>query len=432
MDKQLHTPLAMATLSHHDASAARLEEARFPDEEAFLRSAREHFRSAVLLQTCNRVEILVQGTRDDLSEFLLSLGRRDFRVLGGVEVLRHLLFLAAGIDSMIVGEDQILGQMKAALAKAKEAGTSSNLAETCIEKALHVGIQVRRRTNINRGAVSIGSAAVQLAENLLGGLADKHILVIGSGEMGMLVAQALSARGLSAVYVANRTYERAVALAEKIGGRAVNMRDLYHFIQLSDVVISCTAAPHPVIHREPLGEAVKERCWPREERPRPIIIIDIAQPRDVEEGAGEIEGVSLFSIDDLRVVSENNLRERRAEAERAREFITEELAQFISLVNRTAADDTLSLLYTWAEAIRIRERDRAVHRLGGDERTREVIDDLTRVMVKKLLSDATLSIRKCADRGDIQAAEAMVRAMTSGDGSCLKEGDGEKKDDGSP
>ncbi|MDD1667897.1 MAG: glutamyl-tRNA reductase, partial [Methanomicrobiales archaeon] len=179
------------------------------------------------------------------------------------------------------------------------------------------------------------------------------------------------------------------------------------------------------------GEAVKERCWPREERHRPIILIDIAQPRDVEEGAGEIEGVSLFSIDDLRVVSENNLRERRAEAERAREFITEELGQFISLVNRTAADDALSQLYTWAEAIRIRERDRAVHRLGEDERTREVIDDLTRVMVKKLLSDATLSIRRCADRGDMGAAEAMVRAITRGDGSCLKEGDGEKKD-GSP
>ncbi len=278
----------------------------------------------------------------------------------------------------------------------------------------------------------LNPSAVQLAENLLGSLGDKHILVIGSGEMGMLVAQALAARGLSAIYVANRTYERAVALAEKIGGRAVNMRDLYHYIQLSDVVISCTAAPHPVIHREPLGEAVKERCWPREERPRPIILIDIAQPRDVEEGAGEIEGVSLFSIDDLRVVSENNLRERRAEAERAREFIHDELGQFISLVNRAAADDTLSQLYTWAEAIRIRERDRAVHRLGGDERSREVIDDLTRVMVKKLLSDATISIRKCADQGDIQAAEAMVRAITRGNGSCLKEGDGEKKEGGSP
>jgi glutamyl-tRNA reductase len=339
----------------------------------------------------------------------------------------HLLELAAGIDSMIVGEDQILGQMKAALGRAREAGASSNLLDTCVEKAIHVGIQVRRRTNINRGAVSIGSAAVQLAENLLGGLADKHILVIGSGEMGMLVAQALSARGLSAIYVANRTYERAVTLANKIGGRAVNMKDLYHFIQLSDVVISCTAAPHPVIHCGPLREAMKDRYWPHEERPRPTIIIDIAQPRDVEEGVAGIAGVSLFSIDDLRVVSENNLRERRAEAERAGEFIDEELGQFVSLVNRTAADDTLSSLYTWAEAIRVRERDRAVHRLGGDDRSREVIDDLTRAMVKKLLSDVTLSIRKCAEQGDIGAAEAMVRAITRGNGSCLRDG-GEKKD----
>jgi glutamyl-tRNA reductase len=428
MDRQVHIPLAIASLSHHDAPAAVLEEARFPDEAAFLAAAREHFRGVLLLQTCNRVEILVLGTGEALDGFLASTGRTGFRVLEGTGALRHLLDLAAGIDSMIVGEDQILGQMKAALARAKEAGASTNLLETCIEKAIHVGIQVRRRTNINRGAVSIGSAAVQLAENLLGGLADKHILVIGSGEMGMLVAQALSARGLSAIYVANRTYERAVTLAGKIGGRAVNMKDLYHYIQLSDVVISCTAAPHPVIHEAPLREAMKERCWPHEERPRPTIIIDIAQPRDVEEGVGRVGGVNLFSIDDLRVVSENNLRERRAEAERAREFIGEELGQFISLVNRTAADDTLSHLYSWAEVIRIRERDRAVHRLGGDERAREVVDDLTRAMVKKLLSDATLSIRMCAERGEIQAAEAMVRAITSGDGSCLRDGGGERKD----
>ncbi|MGA2933722.1 MAG: glutamyl-tRNA reductase [Methanomicrobiales archaeon] len=432
MDNQVYTPLAVASLSHHDASATDLEEARFPDERAFLSSAREHFRGVLLLQTCNRVEVLVQGTQGALSDFLTSLGRREFRILEGVEVLRHLLDLAAGIDSMIVGEDQIIGQMKTALALAKEAGVSSNLVEICVEKAIHVGIQVRRRTNINRGAVSIGSAAVQLAENLLGGLGEKHILVIGSGEMGMLVAQALSARGLSAIYVANRTYERAVALAEKIGGRAVNLKDLYHYIQLSDVVISCTSAPHPIIHREPLREAMKERRWPLDQRPRPIIIIDIAQPRDVEEGVSSVDGVSVFSIDDLRVVSENNLAERRAEAERARAFIGEELEQFISLVNRIAADDTLSLLYTWAEAIRIRERDRAIHRLSGDDpRVREVIDDLTRVMVKKLLSDATLSIRGCAERGEIQAAEGMVRAITQGDGRCLREG-GKEGTDGAP
>ncbi|MDD1663263.1 MAG: glutamyl-tRNA reductase, partial [Methanomicrobiales archaeon] len=377
----------------------------------------------------NRVEILAQGSAAALSDFLTSLGRRDFRILEGMEVLRHLLDLAAGIDSMIVGEDQILGQMKTALARAKEAGVSSNLVEICVDKAIHVGVQVRRRTNINRGAVSIGSAAVQLAENLLGGLGEKHILVIGSGEMGMLVAQALSARGLSAIYVANRTYSRAVALAGKIGGRAVNLKDLYHYIRLSDVVISCTAAPHPIIHCDPLREAMKERRWPLDQRPRPIIIIDIAQPRDVEEGVSSLDGVSLFSIDDLRVVSENNLKERRAEAERAQAFIGEELEQFISLVNRTAADDTLSLLYTWAEAIRIRERDRAIHRVPGDDpRVREVIDDLTRVMVKKLLSDATLSIRECAERGDIQAAEAMVRALTQGDGRCLMD-DEERRDE---
>jgi len=139
-----------------------------------------------------------------------------------------------------------------------------------------VGVRVRRQTEINRGAVSVGSAAVTLAEKLLGTLRDRHILVIGSGEMGLLVTQALCAKDLTAIYVANRTYERAVMLAEKIGGRAVNFRDLYRYIALSDVVISCTAAPHPVIRTEDIREVMEKRLWPLDPAPRHLILIDIA------------------------------------------------------------------------------------------------------------------------------------------------------------
>ncbi|MDD2789003.1 glutamyl-tRNA reductase, partial [Methanoculleus sp.] len=261
-----------------------------------------------------------------------------------------------------------------------------------------------------------GSAAVTLAENLLGSLCDRHILVVGSGEMGLLVTQALAVKGLTAIYVANRTYEHAVMLADKIGGRAVNFKDLYRYIALSDVVISCTAAPHPVIRAEEVGKAMEERLWPLDPHPRHLVLIDIAQPRDVEEGVRSIEGVHLFTIDDLKNINDAAMDSRRSEADRARGIIDEELDHFIRLLRRTAADETLALLYTWAESIRARERDRALTRLGKeDDRTAEVIDDLTRALTKKLLADATASIRACAESGDIATAEALMRAITRGE-----------------
>ncbi|MDD2472582.1 MAG: glutamyl-tRNA reductase, partial [Methanoculleus sp.] len=278
MPEPCTTPLALAGVNHHTADIATLEAFRFPDEAAFLHEARNRFRGALLLQTCNRVEVLVQGDARGLEGFLQEQGRHDFMVLEGEAVPRHLLELAAGIDSLVVGEDQILGQLKRALAAAEEAGTANNVIRLCVNKAVHVGVRVRRQTQINRGSVSVGSAAVTLAESLLGTLRDRHILVIGSGEMGLLVTQALSAKGLTAIYVANRTYNRAVMLAEKIGGRAVNFKDLYRYIALSDVVISCTAAPHPVIRTEGVREVMEERLWPLDRHPRHLIFIDIAQP----------------------------------------------------------------------------------------------------------------------------------------------------------
>ncbi|MDD3135424.1 MAG: glutamyl-tRNA reductase, partial [Methanoregula sp.] len=302
------------------------------------------------------------------------------------------------------------------LADGQAAGTASSLLELCINKAIHVGVEVRRKTLINRGAVSVGSAAVLLAESQLGSLEGRHILVIGSGEMGLLVAQALAAKHLTAMYVANRTYQRAVILAEKIGGKAVRLSELYHYITLSDVVISCTSAPHPVIHVNDLRHAMRDRCWPVDGHPRPIIIIDIAQPRDVEEGADAIDGVSLFSIDNLRMINEQTMVTRRSEAERAHEFVTGELALFLRQLQRRSADDILASLHTWAEAVRIRERDKAFGRLRDvDEKTAQVVDDLTRVLAKKLLTDVTFSIRASAEAGDLFSAESLVKAITQGE-----------------
>jgi len=407
--------IAIAGVSHHTADVIALENFRFGDEPGFLEAAARRFSGVLLLQTCNRVEVIVEGDAGALRDFLDGQGRSGFFLLEGRDALRHLLSLAAGIESMIVGEDQIIGQLKKALADAEEAGTASSFLELCINKAVHVGVGVRKRTQINRGAVSVGSAAVLLAESELGTLEGRHILVIGSGEMGLLVAQALAAKHLTTMYVANRTYGRAVKLAEKIGGKAVRLNELYHYITLSDVVISCTSAPHPVIHKAELKDAMRDRCWPVEGHPRPLILIDIAQPRDVEEGAGSIDGVRLFTMDNLREVNEQTMSTRRAEAERATAYVSEELELFIRQLHRRAADDCIAALHSWAEAVRVRERDKALARLGGaDEKAAEVINDLSRVLTKKILTDATASIRACAEEGDRSAAEALVQALTRG------------------
>ena len=349
-------PLAIAGVSHHTANVSAIEAFRFAGEEEFLADAKEQFAGVLLLQTCNRVEVLVEGDDASLRAFLSDHGRKDFFVHEGTGALCHLFALASGIDSMIVGEDQIIGQLKKSLADAQEAGTASPFLELCINKAVHVGIEVRRRTLINRGSVSIGSAAVQLAEAELGTLAGRHILVLGSGEMGMLVAQALAAKNLTAMYVANRTYGRAEQLAKKIGGKAVRMTELYHYITLSDVVISCTSAPHPVIHKKDLAQAMRDRCWPVEGHPRPLILVDIAQPRDVEESAGTVDGVRLYTIDNLRSVNEQTMSTRKAEADRAHGFVEAELGVFLRHLNRRSADDCLAALHTWAETIRLREK----------------------------------------------------------------------------
>lgn len=416
MDEPVVSPIAIAGLSHHNAHVTELEAFRFPDETDFLHRAAERFKGVILLQTCNRVEVIVEGDAEYLAEYLHETGRQNFFVLERTKALRHLLELASGVDSMIVGEDQIIGQLKKALFDAQQAGTAGSVLELCINKAIHVGIEVRKRTEINRGSVSVGSAAVLLAETRIGSLEGKHILVVGSGEMGLLVAQALSAKQLTAMYVANRTYGRAKKLADKIGGKAVKFTELYHYLTLSDVVISCTSAPHPVIHCKELKDAMKARCWPVEGHPRPLIIIDIAQPRDVEEGADQIDGIQLFTIDHLRLINEKTLANRKAEAERAQQFIDDELELFLRQLNRKTADDILAALHTWAEAVRIRERDRALARLGNtDDRTAIIIDDLSRVITKKLLTDATFSVRARAEAGDMVAAERLVRAITRGE-----------------
>ncbi|MDO5846139.1 MAG: glutamyl-tRNA reductase, partial [Methanocorpusculum sp.] len=228
-----------------------------------------------------------------------------------------------------------------------------------------------------------------------------------------LVTKSLAEKNLRAIYVTNRTYENAVLLAGEIGGRAMHLDQLYPCIGLSDVVISCTAAPHEIIRAGPLAEVMEERFWPLDPAPRKLILIDIAQPPDVEKACAEIAGVNLYTIDDLHGISQKNMDSRRAEIEHAGEIVMESLPEFVRVINQTAAGDVLAELYSWAEEIRARECSRAVRRIknGGDPE--KILNELTASLTKKLLEDAGGAIRKTAENGSLDHARKIVSAITS-------------------
>ncbi|MDO5846562.1 MAG: glutamyl-tRNA reductase, partial [Methanocorpusculum sp.] len=276
MEHPMNTELALASFDCAEHDQTELASTRWKDTGDFFETAEPRFAGALLLQTCNRVEILVHASRRELKAFLAAEEKTGFTFFEGEDVLLHLSELAAGTKSLIVGEDQILGQLKTALLMAEDNGTADAVISACINTAIRLGVTVRQKTAINRGAVSIGSAAVLLAEEEIGDLAGKNILVVGGGEMGRLVTKSLAEKNLRAIYVTNRTYENAVLLAGEIGGRAMHLDQLYPCIGLSDVVISCTAAPHEIIRAGPLAEVMEERFWPLDSGPRKLILIDIA------------------------------------------------------------------------------------------------------------------------------------------------------------
>ena len=405
----MSSSLSLAVLSHEKHSSAELADQLF-DEGEFYKTVSS---PCLLLQTCNRIEILSRESGDALSAFLESQGKEGFTILEGEDVLLHLLELAAGTKSLIVGEDQILGQMKKALLTAEEAGCVDDVISACITAAVRFGVLVRQKTAINRGAVSVGSAAVLLAEEELGGLDGRNILVVGGGETGKLVARALSEKDIKAIYVANRSYETAAALAAEIGGRAMRLDQMYSCLAEADVVISCTSAPHEIIRAEPISKIMEKRLWPLDDAPRKLLMIDIASPPDIEYACADISGVSLYTIDDLKGISKRNLASRKKEIRTAEELIREYLPEYIRIIKRTSAGDVLSELYSWAEDIRARETEKALRaiRLGGD--AEETLEKFSLSLTKKLLDDTSCAVRRFAEESRIDKAKSLVTTITA-------------------
>ncbi len=351
-------------------NVSELEKLRFDEEEFY-----KMFDNAILLQTCNRVELIFDADSLDEIRGIENIDLEKFVILYGDEAIEHIFRVACGLESMIVGEDQILGQLKNAYLKAKEKGKISKKLEKIILKAIHTGQRARVETNINKGGVSIGSAAVELAEKIFG-LEGKNVLLIGAGEMATLVIKALKEKNIKAIIVANRTYEKAEKLAKELGGIAINFDKLEEALRYADIVISATGAPHPILNKERLKNAGK------------TVIIDIANPRDTTDDIRELPDIFLFTIDDLRLVAEENLKKRKDEIPKVELIIEEELENLKEILDKMKFEKVIQQFGQYIENMRKKELEKALKILKNKNKPVEkVLDDFSKAMCKKIIYD---------------------------------------------
>ena len=341
----------------------------------------------VEISTCNRKEYYLHNENISFDEELLSHENQNIIIEYGEASVMHLLRMTSGLESMIVGEDQILGQVKDAKAKASKNHHCGKFLDLIFTKAIHVGQVVRNKTNINKGSVSIGSAAVDLAEKHLGDLTGKSVLVVGAGKMGKLVAKALAEKNLNAIFVANRTFYVAVELAEDLDGTAILFSQLDDYLKGADLVISATSAPHSIITKERL-----ENIGLNDSN---LMMVDIANPRDISDDVRDL-GVKLFNIDDLREIADYNTKLRVKEFDEAEIIINEEYHLLKESFKIMEVDDLLSSLRISMEEIRQRETKKASSKLSDVDGSSKIINNLTNSIVNKIFFDISQNLKQAA------------------------------------
>lgn len=391
-------------IDHKTADISKIEESTSKMDEIFAKIQHDHHvQEFIQIKTCNRAEIyLVMG------ESPLNYHWDGLVVEKDEKALEHVLKLSCGLESMIIGEDQILGQLKDAHKISVKKGHCGPVLGTVFSKAIHVGQAVRKKTRINQGSVSIGSAAVDLAESVLGDLKCKKVLIIGAGKMGTLVAKALVEKHLKAIVVANRTYDRAVCLAKELGGSAIHFDSLAKAMYDADVVISATGAPHAILTSEKVRVAVSPENLDK------LVMVDIANPRDIEEDVAKL-GVKLYNIDDLRGIADNNKKMRESEAKEAEKIIAKELELLEKSLRHLEVEPIIANIRAQAEVIRLREKDKAVRMLGDMNGKEKIVDDLTKVVVDRVFYDIIRNLKEAAENDDkdvLKTAEYLFKNKT--------------------
>ena len=405
-------------INHKTAPVALREKVAFSEDRlaAALHALREELgvTEAVILSTCNRTEVYWSGTASgaELTQWLERHHGNNLDLGGSLYVheetraVEHAFSVASGLDSMVLGEVQILGQLKDAYRVAQESGSTGPILNKLFQAAFSTAKRVRSETRIGANAVSLASATVSLARRVYEDLSAHNALVVGAGEMNALTARHFISAGIKRLVIANRTYGRAETLAQELKAHAAPLSDLDQQLAEADIVISCTASPVPIISKRAVAAAIRAR------RRRPIFMVDMAVPRDIEPDVAELEDVYLFSIDDLQQLVDENIQQREVAAGGARLLINEEVARFLAGSRAQDAGPAIRALRQQADAIRQQTLEQARRMLAAGKSTDEVMDYLANTLTNRLLHAPTQALRQASESADLALAEAVTRLLT--------------------
>ena len=406
-------------ISHNTAALEVRERMWLSDDEirAVLPrlKAAKHFDECVLVSTCNRTELygLSAGEGPDdgtLTRLLIdakgappAVGAEHFTPAHAGRAVQHLFRVASGIDSMVIGDIQILGQIKDAFLLARESGTMGPVLSRLMQATLHVGKRVRTETSICEGAVSVSYAAVELASKIYADLSRKSVLLVGAGETGELTLRHLQGKGIGRVAIANRTREKAEALAAAFGGTAVEYERIGEALRTADIVITSVSGPTYVVGPDEVHRVMRQRSN------NPLFIIDIGVPRNVHPAAGKIDNVFLYDVDALSSIVDRNLEKRKGEIPKVTRIIREELAAFFRWQNSLEVGPTIQEFRRQVESIRAEEVRRNVNRFRAEDR--ELLELVTRRIVNKILHRPTTVLKQEAESGG--HGEELVRRVNT-------------------
>lgn len=404
-------------VNHKTAPVEVREKLAFPDIEVPLAMLGEvpGCREFCFLSTCNRVEVIFTSSDPDktvrhIRSFLFAASNLseekaiEYTYLHqGNDAITHLYRVASSLDSMVVGEPQILGQLKNAYREASERNCTGVILNRLIHKAFSTAKRVRSETNIGSSAVSISYAAVQLAKKIFGDLKNKKVLLAGAGEMAELAAEHLLSQGCTEVIVANRTLENAVKLAKRFKGKAVGLNELHDQLEQVDIMVSSTGAPGLILHKADVQPLMRRR------RNRPLFFIDIAVPRDLDPKLNNIDNIYLYDVDDLSQVVEINKTERSNEAAKAERIILDESLKFLGWLGNMALAPTIADLRRKAEEIRQAEMARTLARLDLSAKEAKAIDKLTSSIINKVLLNPILHLKEDCHQNNKQMKLDMIR-----------------------